>query len=296
MKKSILFKIVSLILIMTFVCNTSIFSFAAIETSETPVAEYNPSGIEEFGEATYYHNYTDDYRITIGLLSDGRYDIAYLETENPNLIYHSVVFIENMEQPESFEKIEEMVCDGRVDLKTMDINREVLLTRSGDDDANVIGLDLEADRGEPYSDKYIDSLSGGGKTVSLYESMYFDIRDKAIEDFTLKAGLTVAVVATTLKITVAQVTILLKDIIKLVGSEYKLSQSTGVHSYNASVVYYREVRSGNISPYRASRELKYVYYVASGLGTCVHDDNVRDIHDDDFYDTQALLEKGLSLL
>ena len=111
-----------------------------------PVAEYNPSGIEEFGEATYYHNYTEDYRITIGLLSDGRYDIAYLETANPDLIYHSVTFIEDVEQPENFEEIEKMVCDGRVDLKTMDINREVLLTRSGDDDANVIGLDLEADR------------------------------------------------------------------------------------------------------------------------------------------------------
>jgi hypothetical protein len=82
--------------------------------------------------------------------------------------------------------------------------------------------------------------------------------------------------------------------IKLVKGEYQISKGVGVSKYYAEVVYYKEVKVGNDSPYRASREIDYTPYVCSAESKVIFN-KTQDFADSDYNDNSGLCAKGIEL-
>lgn len=173
------------------------------------------------------------------------------------------------------------------------INKQSVL-RSSSSDAQLIGEELARVNGKQFSNKFLASMSKNGITAKLYQSMYFNIYDGALTDFYFDVGTTLAVAAVTLDISVTLAKSLLGSAVKLVNGEYQISKGAGVSKYYAEVVYYKEVRVGSDSPYRASREIDFTPYVCSSERKVILN-KTNDFADSDFNDNRALLEKGIEL-
>lgn len=311
-------KLVSLVLVAAMSLSMSVPTFAA---EKDTIRNNNSTKSEEtvkIGTATYYYENSNNYRICIGAYPSGLLDIAYVDGSNPDILYYGSVkskslletrndFIKDSGYPirnndtTNLKNIASDVISNKIQLKETSLenfkNKAILnssLYRSTKSDAQIIGETLAKNYGNQYSNKLIGSLSDKGLNAKLYQAMYFNIYDKYVQDFFFDIGTTLAVAAVTLSLTVTVAQKLLGSAIKLLNGEYVVSKGTGVHAYYAEVIYYKDVRIGNQSPYRASREIDFTPYVCNNEGSIILN-KTKDFADDDFNNNGELLRKGIEL-
>jgi hypothetical protein len=313
-------KLVSLVLVLAISLAVSVPAFAAtkdqgkeVKDSGQKVTEINTKTVSKVGEATYYFENTDAYRICIGSYPSGILDIAYLDKSNPDTIYVSnsksnlyadgkSVQSEKKSSSIDFEQIKSKIIDKSIAMSEIPLDnfqsstslKKANVLRSGNSDAQIIGQALAKSYGNQYSSRLKRTLTESGKTANLYSSMYFNIYDGALTDFYFEIGKTLATAAVTLDLTVTVARSLLGSAVKLVKGEYQISRGVGVSKYYAEVIYYKDVRVGSDSPYRASREIDFTPYVCSAENSVILN-KTNDFADSDFNDDRGLLEKGIEL-
>ncbi|MCY1715319.1 hypothetical protein [Caproiciproducens galactitolivorans] len=311
-------KLVSLVLVAAMSLTMSVPGFAAEKDTIHNKNSIKSEETVKIGAATYYYENNNNHRICIGAYPSGLLDIAYIDESNPDILYYENIKSNSFLQTSNdiikdsensiknsntinLKNIASDVISNKIQLKQMSLenfkNRALLnssLYRSGKSDAQLIGENLARTYGNQYSNKLIGSRYDKGLNAKLYEAMYFNIYDAVVQDFFFDVGTTLAVAAVTLSLTVSVAKSLLGSAIKLVKGEYTISKGTGVHKYYAEVIYYKDVRIGSQSPYRASREIDFTPYVCNSEGTVILN-KTKDFADDDFNDNGQLLRKGIEL-
>jgi hypothetical protein len=318
-------KTVSLILVLAMTLAVSVPAFAETKDSGKELKDNgqnivdnftkaeNTKVIEQAGIATYFFESTNDYTVCIGKYPSGLLDIAYIDKSNPDILYSANIktglttdgsntFTQSSDSAIDFEKIKSDIIAKIIPMKEESIKKSVsnnLNAKTNNmannkSDAQMIGESLAKSYGTQYTNKFLTSLSKNGLTAKLYQAKYFNIYDSSIEDFLFDVTWTLAKAAAKLDFNVGTVKALLGSAVALINGEYKIKREVGVHKYNSEVIYYKDVRIGNQSPYRAAREIDFSPYVCPSEGTMIQN-KTRDFADSDFNDNVGLLEKGIEL-
>jgi len=291
-------KIISLMLVLIMMLSVSITAFA--NTEDAPSSgeimynslseQINGEKISKVDNIEYYMDYTDDYNITIGKLSNGKLDVSYYDKVN-GMLYHS--FLENeytkIAEDKFYSTIKNNILNGKVKLETIDQNNftsSTVLRSSTHGD--FIWAELEA-RGwdDPGTSLFMSETRNGDEgKIDLTTSYSYNDR---ISIFSGTIGTTAGVVAAWLGIDVQKAISIGTFVYSVAQAVYVLAFDQNFEEYNVYAYENKYVYVNDTYQYQAGRTVKWVAACGDSNATFTFKSN-NYVYD--FYDNDGLMDTG----
>lgn len=223
---------------------------------------------DEIDGVKYYFKDTPEY--TVNIIENNMIKQVYFKDKNEEILKVYEDTQDSKMNKYLDNDVKDFLYDSNFDLKEQDIQHyisefdlkeeydikefEMSGLRSSDGEiAGRIDEKLSEYYGEPYSNKFIDSINERGKYAKLYESMHFE-RYK-YRNWWLDAGTAIGVAATIVSWpagTIARICAVFTASTGVVS----LVNSFNSYEYVGNVHWNKEVQVGSIYPYRAGKTIK----------------------------------------
>ncbi|HHV27606.1 MAG TPA: hypothetical protein GXX63_10480 [Tissierellia bacterium] len=294
-------RIVSLLLICAIlvVTNSNVF---ANENSKLKVIEcVKKDGktikeISKIGNTYYYYEDNNKFTLSISRNSNGHVEVNMKDKSNPSII-NSTMLNNRIKKDyvTDFKEIRENILEERIELnKKVFIPEDYTNLIKDEHHAEIANNDIMLIRGglvdkygEPYRNKYLESLTERGLTAKLYESKNFEIYRH--HDWLVYAGTTAGAIAALISIPMSAVAAVL-TLVSLGSGVYGVVEDIMVREFVANVHYNKTVNVGNSYPYRAGKTEKNRAIVGDKDIVILHKDTIAD---HDYNDNYSLLKKGI---
>lgn len=291
-------KLISLMLVLIMVFTFTGTSLATIEDGPSDGAikysdvseQINGEKITKLDNTEYYMDYTDNYNIIIGKLSNGNLDIAYYDKVN-DLLYHSFIKNEHtkLAKNDFYIKIKSDILNQELKLETIDqsaFTSNVVLSRSSPGEYIWAEL-LRKGWKDPQTTVIMrETRNGNNGELELSTSYSFVER---INIFTGAIGATAGLIAARLGLDPNLALSIGVFVWSAVQNAYVLLFDQNFEEYNVFAYENKFVYVNNSYQYRAGRTVKWIA-ACGDEGTTFKYKSDKSVYD--FYDNTSLMNTG----